>query len=144
MPNININDGTIRLTINDDPSRVISFNPADVGFATRFYELIEEFDTKRQEYHGRALALDKQSDVLEKNGLPVNGKKGLELLSEMCEYLRGSIDRVFGDGTSKAAFGDANTLTMFEQFFDGISPFIVAARQSKTEKYLTPSADVLE
>lgn len=143
MPNINIDDGAVRLTVNNDPGRVIVFNPADVGFASRFYELLEEFQTKQMEYRGRALALEKRKGK-DKNGLPENGKEGLALLVEVCGYLRGAIDRVFGAGTSQAAFGDANTLTMFEQFFSGVTPFIEAARTPKLAKYTAPEEDALE
>lgn len=143
MPNINIDDGVVRLTVNNDPNRVITFNPADVGFANRFYGLIEEFIAKQQEYHGRALALDKQNGK-DKYGLPRNGKAGFALLLEICEYMRGVIDEVFGAGTSQAAFGNANTLTMFEQFFNGVTPFIEAARAPKLAKYTAPDEDALE
>ena len=42
---------------------------------------------------------------------------------------------VFGAGTSEKAFGEAQTLNMFEQFFDGITPYIQGARGQKVSKY---------
>ena len=47
--NINRNEG-IRLLINDDPNRVITFNPKDVVFAQKYYSLIDFFIEKQKEF----------------------------------------------------------------------------------------------
>lgn len=132
--NININSSEIRLTVNDDQDRVIKFNPCDIGFAERFYSLIAEFEDKDKEYNERAEAIgaDNASDVY---GIPKNTGEHLALLREICTYMKDRIDYVFGKGTSKAAFGDANTTNMFEQFFDSIKPYVQNARTSKVSKY---------
>lgn len=132
--NININTGEVRLTVNSDPERVIRFNPQDVGFAERFYGLITEFEGKEKEYRERTGKLA-ESPELDGYGLPRNAGEGLRLLREICEYLKGKIDYVFGPGTSQAAFGEAVTLDMFEQFFEGITPLVQTARGEKIGKY---------
>ena len=134
MDNLRIDTGVKRVTVNDDPNRVIEFNPTDVAFAERFYSVIRDFEVKQVEYQRRGQELDIQA--LDANGLPANVGAGLALLREACEFMRERIDSVFGVGTSQKAFGDALTLDMFEQFFEGIMPFIQTARSEKMTRHL--------
>ncbi len=134
MQNININDGSIKLTVNQDEHRVIQFNPNDLRFVNQFYGLIEEFGDKHKDYTQRAQELDKNKG-LDEHGIPVNFSDRLALLQEICDYTRGKIDEIFGEGTSQVAFGASNTLDMFSQFFDGIVPYIQKAREGKIAKY---------
>ena len=135
MDSIRIDTGVKRIAINDDPTRVITFNPNDVAFAERFYSLIREFEDKQVEYETRSKELDAHKDELDEHGLPVNVGEGLAFLREVCEFMCGRIDHLFGPGTSRIAFGDALTLEMFEQFFTGITPFIQSAREEKILRY---------
>jgi hypothetical protein len=130
---IRIDTGVKRILINGDEARVIEFNPQDTLFAERFYNLLKEFETKAGEFSARADELI--TDEVDEFGIPVNTGALLALTSEVCQYLRGQIDHVFGAGTSQAAFGGANTLNMFEQFFEGITPFIRQEREQKVKKY---------
>ena len=124
MQSLKIDLGTIQLAVNDDPERIIEFNPQDIGFAERFYALLSEFDVKSREFYERAEKID-NNDV----------ENGLGLMREMCEYMREKIDQVFGEGTSQKAFGNAMTLNMFEQFFVGVTPYIQKARTEKVKQY---------
>jgi hypothetical protein len=134
MDSIQINTGEKRIAVNGDPERVIVFNPSDVLFAERFYKLITEFEKKLNEYKIRAEEIDENSDV-DDLGIPVNTQVRIDLMCEACIYIREQIDLLFGKGTSQKAFGDALTLDMFQQFFEGITPFIQNERSAKIEKY---------
>lgn len=133
MDSIRIDTGEKRIAINDDPERMIVFNPQDIGFAERFYQLLQDFEAKQIEYQARADELDNQE--LDERGIPSKIGESLALMREVCEFLRERIDHLFGEGTSRKAFGDAMTLTMFEQFFEGIIPFVQTARSNKVAKY---------
>lgn len=135
MESIHINTGVKRIAINDDPGRVIVFNPSDVAFAERFYRLIGEFQEKQADYQRRAEELDVNA-VVDANGIPSNLADSLALLREACEFLRAKIDDLFGTGTSEKAFGDALSLDAFEQFFEGITPFVKTARSEKMTRYI--------
>lgn len=137
MQSLHIDTGEIRLCVNDDLNRVIAFNPTDISFAERFYSLLGEFEKKEKEYKLKAEALQKNAE-LDAFGIPKNFGGALELLRETSEFLREKIDNVFGAGTSQAAFGDANTLDMFEQFLNGITPFVQKAREKQVGKYTAP------
>ena len=136
MESLRIDTGVKRVMINDDPNRVIVFNPSDVAFAERFYRLIGEFQDKQAEYQRRAEELE-QNAVVNENGIPSNLAESLALLREACEFLRAKIDDLFGAGTSDKVFGDALSLDAFEQFFEGITPFVQTARSDKMTRYVS-------
>lgn len=136
MESLRIDTGVKRVMINDDPNRVIVFNPSDVAFAERFYRLIGEFQDKQAEYQRRAEELE-QNAVVNENGIPSNLAESLALLREACEFLRAKIDDLFGAGTSEKVFGDALSLDAFEQFFEGITPFVQTARSNKMTRYVS-------
>ena len=140
MPGLQIKSGEIVLSINDDPERVIRFNPHDVNFVERFYNLIAEFETRVTEFENRSKAIDENKEA-DANGLPLNVPERIQLMREACDYIRGKIDHLFGAGTSQTAFGDVLSLDGFVQFFEGITPHIQQARISKTEKYTSPDAE---
>jgi hypothetical protein len=131
MDSLHIYTSEKRVAINDDPARVIVFNPSDITFAEKFYKLIEHFQAKQAEYQERARELDRMpADD------PLKIGAGLAFLREVCEHMRGEIDNLFGAGASDKAFGGALDLDLFEQFFAGIVPFVQAARQEKMLRYL--------
>jgi len=137
MKSLNIDDGSITLCINGDESRVISFNPTDVNFASRFYELIEDFNSKEQELLKKAKELD--------DGLANSTKNTADIFSftkELDDYFKGKLDYVFGLGTSKACFGSINVMSIdkkgnriLNNFLLAITPFITKARGKELSKY---------
>jgi hypothetical protein len=135
MDSIRIETGIKRIAINDDPERVIEFNPTDVLFAEKFYNLIRAVEKKEVEYLQRANEVVNNQSV-DDNGIPENLESGISLLREVCEFVRGEIDKVFGSGTSQKAFGDTYSFDVFEQFLDGITPFIKSSRSQKTAQYI--------
>jgi hypothetical protein len=134
MDSIRVETGIKRIQINDGPE-FIEFNPSDVVFAERFYQLIKDFEIKQKEYEVRSLEIEKITGK-DENGIPNNLPEGLALIREVCEFLKEKIDVLFGKGTSKKVFGDALNLNMFEQFFSGITPFIQVTREEKIAQYI--------
>jgi len=142
MESISIKSGKIRLAINDDETCVIEFNPSDIAFAERFYALLKEFDHKQAEYRQRAEELDAVAG-LDELGIPKRTPEGLALLRDICIYMREKVDYLFGAGTSQKAFGDALEIELFEQFFNGVAPFIQKARSERLKKYTAQPGNVL-
>ena len=62
-------DGVVRLAINDDPERVITFVPDDILFAERFYALLDALKEKEVEYKGRVQELG-ENDAVDEYGIP--------------------------------------------------------------------------
>ena len=125
---------TVRLTVNDDPDRVVEFNPSDVGFVSRFYDLMDNVEAKEGEYNTKLEEIQKDISI-NSFGVPNALKKEVALSAEICAYLREQVDMVFGEGTSQIAFGDMKVPAKFGEFFDGIAPHITAARSKATKKY---------
>ena len=138
MDSIKIDAGVKRILINDGPA-YIEFNPSDINFAERFYELVKDFQAKKTEYQRRSEEID-ANIADDSDGIPANLPDGLALMREACEFVRERIDRLFGKGTCQKSFGDALSLDMFMQFFDGVSPYIQRARTDKASKYAPPPA----
>jgi hypothetical protein len=134
MKNLNIETGSVSLSINDDPERVITFNPSDVVFAERFYDMIAKFETKQIEYEARMKEIETVEGE-DKYGIPLNMGEQLKLIHEVCDYFMAQIDYIFGEHTSEVVFGTNRTLNMFEQFFNGITPFVSEARNKAVSKY---------
>lgn len=133
------NTKKIAITRDGEETGVLNFDPSDVIFAEKFYNLIAEFQAKAREYEPRALALD-GNKATDSNNLPVNFGERIALLREVCEYIRARIDHLFGIGTSQAAFGDVYDTDLIVQFLDGLKPFFQKTRVAKIEKYTTEAS----
>lgn len=130
MESIKITDRKIRLMINDDESKIIAFDPQDVGFVNRYYGLIDFLNTKQAEYSSEGAAIDESTDSEQEKQ-----RKGLKLLEKMCRETKEQFDIVFGAGTMDRIFGDTLRLDMFEELLYGIAPYINKARQKKIDQY---------
>lgn len=134
MENLQIDTGVKRLMINGDESRVLEFNPEDIVFAEKFYQLNKNFEQKAEELELTAERLEREA-TLDENGVPSNLKEQIQMTVDLCNYLREQIDLVFGTGTSQMLFGETQNMNMFEQFFNGIVPYIKQARSKKVAQY---------
>lgn len=146
--NINLNEG-IRLLVNNDPQRVVSFNPKDVNFTKKFYSLLDFLEEKQKEYEEKAKKAEANTAVRtvktdgESIEIPANIEDIMELVSDICDELNSEIDKIFGDGTSWALFQGAKIFdddnNQYIQFFKGISPYIEDIRKDVKAKYKTSS-----
>lgn len=130
---ISIDTGAIRLQINDGPE-YIEFNPSDLLFVERYLDLIRKFEEKMAEFEAQSKEIEANATV-DDYGIPDNAEQTIALIRSACEFLTERIDHVFGKGTSQKAFGDAMTLDMFAQFFEGIAPYIQTTRSKKMAQY---------
>lgn len=125
MEKLQIHTGQIRLEILDDSGEsrgIFRFNPDDTAVARRIFSLSQTVDEKMAEYEAKAK--DANDD-----------KSNVELLDETISYFRGVIDEIYGSGSSDLLFGDAHSLSMFEDFFKGIMPYYTKASEERVKKY---------
>lgn len=125
MESLKIRTGSISLQILDDAGMergVFTFNPEDIESAKRVIGLQQELERKQSE-------LDTKAESCETDEEKVN------LLIEAVDYLEDLIDKCFGAGTSNLLFGDAKTLSMFSDFFEGITPYYEKASKARMAKY---------
>jgi|SRR5690606_5050783 len=136
MDSLRIDNGEVRLAINDDPNNLLIFNPKDLLFVEKFYALQAKLEKDVVTYKAEAEKLEAVTE-LDSKGLPVNAKDRLRFLRETGEKFRAEIDILFGEGTSKRVFGDAIVLDAFLQFFQQLAPYIKKSRTEKVEQYTT-------
>lgn len=132
MDTLNTKSGIIELAINGDPENVISFDPTDALFAEKFYRMSSEFTKSMNDFQNKARNFQNTKD---ENGIPLDVLDRITLVKDLCLYVRGKIDELFGAGTSQKVFGDSLNFESIAQFFDGILPYFKAARNAKMKKY---------
>lgn len=134
MAAIRINTGRIRLEVERDGEKagVIAFNPTDVGFVERYYQLYSTCSERMEQYQQTA------SELAEND---YDGQ--FRLMHRIVEEMEAEIDKVFGTGTSAAAFGEEQNLDMFLSFFDAVLPYIQKARESSVSRYLSDGQGTL-
>lgn len=137
MDTLTIDTGVRRVLVNNDPTRVIEFNPNDILFAQKYYRCMRAFQEREAAYKARAAQLQ-ADNTLGEDGVPLNAGERIDLLKELCDFTREQIDLVFGAGTSQTAFGDSYAVTAFSQFFNGMRKYITPARNAHIEKYINP------
>lgn len=125
MESLQIRTGQKQLQILDDNGNVrgvFKFNPEDIEGAKRMLNIKQELTLKQQEFNERAA--DASTD-----------EEKFAIIDEIVDYFEAKIDECFGDGTSKLLFGDARTISMFEDFFTGITPYYEKASEARKAKY---------
>jgi len=140
MQSIKFDDGFKEFMINDDPSRVIRFNPADYG-------IIERFDKARKEI---AAEVDKiQEDInIKPDGSAEEDDLGeaADLLDRTNKLIRDKIDYIFDSQVSDIAFGRQSPLSsvkglpLFERFIRAAQPYIekeVRKEQEASQKRIS-------
>ena len=142
MQNLIIDDGLKEFTINNDPDKVIRFNPADINLLDRFdkaYKSIEEEHKKIEE------------DIeLEVDGKPVEEQEdyeqALEVIRRLNQFIKDQIDYIFDSEVSDVIFGNQSPMStvkgspFFERVFDAIEPILkkeITAERKASEKRMS-------
>lgn len=122
MTNLVLEDGYREFTINNDPDRVIRFNPTDTAMVERF--------KKSQK------ALDALIGELGETK-PDNMEEALERLDTA---IKREVDAIFNQPVSEKVFGKQSPMTMiggkplFERFFEAVIPVITDEMKKQTKQ----------
>ena len=133
--NIDLNSNVIRISIDGDENRVIKFDPNDSLFAEKFYKSCHEIDVKQSAFYRRVEELNSHKKELDDNGIPKNVGDGIAFLKDVCDFMRGQVDYLFGNGTAQMVFGDSRNLETISSFFVQLKPYFERGREKKIEKY---------
>ena len=124
MNNLTFDDGFQEVTLNNDPNRVIRWNPTDINFVDRFLAFKTWVD---EDYIPKIKSTNIKAD---------DWKQVLEgytpgTLEELGKELNEAIDTCFNSKISEVAFGGASPLTpikngnlLFINFIDALTPMI--------------------
>jgi len=144
MQSIRFDDGFKEFMINDDPNRVIRFNPADYG-------ILERFNIAQKEILKEVEALQADIDI-KPDGTPDVPEDDLgeaaEVLAKVRTLICNKVDYIFGSPVSEVVFGSQSPLSsvkgipLFERFIRAAQPYIEEevkkeqqASQKRVEKY---------
>lgn len=132
--NINFDDGSKKIEINGDSNKVLTWNPTDINFVDRYLIFA---DWVQNEYAKKAEELSTSLSSIEDYKVGTVVALGDEFNIEL--------DKVFGEGTSKIAFGNMNPISpisngkfLFENFINALDPVINESFdkfESNSEKY---------
>ena len=111
--NLVFDDGYKEFTINNDPNRVIRFNPSDVAMVERFKKSQDALEALLQEFAEK----EPEDEV--------------EALEKLDNAIKKEVDAIFNQPVSDVVFGNqspmatVNGVTLFEQLFDMVRPVIM-------------------
>lgn len=111
--NLVFDDGYKEFTINNDPNRVIRFNPSDVAIVERFKNSQAVLEALVQEFT---------------ENTPEDVAAGLKKLDTA---IKKEIDNIFNQPVSNIVFGNQSPMSLvkgvplFERFFDAVLPVIM-------------------
>lgn len=135
MQNLNFDDGYKEFSINNDPGRVIRFNPADFGIIERIKTAYDEIN--------KAADLDKNIELKPDGTALDEFSKAADVVRDVDNTIREQIDYIFNSPVSDAVFGRQSTLGMvkgmplYERFLNAVIPVIekeVGIQQEASQK----------
>lgn len=144
MQSINFSDGYKSFCINNDPDRVIRFNPTDIDIVKRFNQAMKELREEKEGLEDVNLnpdgtvvdddtTLEKTSEVLEQFNQVIRKKLNFIFKSDV-------YDTVF-DGQSPMAIVGTERQLLFEAFMDAafhvINEEVESATRERVDKYVS-------
>lgn len=139
MKNISFNDGYESFTINNDPDRVIRFNPKDVG-------ILERFDKVRRELKEETANTE---ILLGSDGKPIDAKSmsiedASEVISRLNQTIMSKVDYIFSSPVSHTVFGVQSPLAIVGNNGDFLYEAFLAAAFEIVKERIEESAAELD
>jgi hypothetical protein len=145
MQNLSMNDGFKEFSINNDPNRVIRFNPSDFGIIDRINSAYAEIE--------KSTNID--TDVTLKNDGTAKDdlEKAAMIVQQVSNTIKGQIDYIFNSPVSDIVFGKQSPLSLvggmplYEQFLNVVIPVIkknVQTEQESSRKRVNKYVDVIK
>ncbi len=124
-----INTGAVKIEVNDE-GEFITLPFGDQSFPSRFFALIEDFNSREAEFKGKAENIEKTDQAeLEK------AASNVALNLEIHQYFKTEIDKVFGAETCRKVFGDiVPSVELYAEFFDRLKPYFDKFNKERTQK----------
>jgi hypothetical protein len=150
---INIVTGKKKIAIKRDgiEAGVVEFNPYDVVFREKYYNLLRELNENSDEIKEilkKAKKIDDNKEV-DDNGIRKNIPEEFDLTKEVNRLFCEKIDNLFGSGTSEIIRGEfeptleqyKNAPSIYQQFFTAIKPYFEEAAKNAVQKYTSVAGE---
>lgn len=138
MESLRLNTKQIEIMIDDDPDRIVRFNPEDVHLRGRIYDLGKVVKRKEIEMKQRIAEIE-QFEGEDELGLPLRDVAAKDFMIELADFFTSEIDTAFGEGTSEKVFAggfDFESMALFLEFatskFEAVGSKKVNERLNKT------------
>ena len=126
MAKLQLKHKTYKIEITDEGD-YIEIDPLDLQFPLAFQKAYE----KIQKLQTEAIAAEKEISQTgdDEDGYVVTRKQAavIEMMNEKYNEMRKILDDLFGDGFSFKVFGGRNWITMFNEFFEALTPLLEEA-----------------
>lgn len=145
MDKLQIASGKKRIQITDENDKekgVLEFNPSEMVF-------IEKYQTLMIGFQEKSIIIEKLLEDIKsrigKGNFDEGGdetrevsKSAFETIKELYDFFDNELNILFGEGTTAMLFSTPRDLGEYNQFLEGISPYIQEVRAKKVEKYASP------
>jgi len=118
MESLRLKTKRVEVMIDDDPERIITFNPEDVHLRGRIYDLGKVVKRKEIEMKQRIAEIE-QFEGEDELGLPLRDVAAKDFMIELADFFTSEIDTAFGEGTSEKVFAggfDFESMALFLEF----------------------------
>lgn len=122
MKNLSFNDGRESFTVNDDPDRVIRFNPADPEIINRIIKMQKDFEN-----YSVPEDVELNPDGTAKSGLEKDGAYIADFTSAM-----------------RKAFNEVFNADVYDTIFDGQSPLCIVGQKYLFEGVFDGLIDIMK
>lgn len=129
MESLKVNSTLIRLAINDSPNKIIQFDPGDVRFRKKFYNLRNVIFEKEREFDIKA----KQLENIESEE---NIKRCMQMEEELFDFLSNLINDLFGEKTTEYICEDRKNVDTICNFVIAVAPYFQKYNENARNKYV--------
>jgi len=139
MERLQLKTNRVQIVIDDDPERVITFNPNDVQLRDRIYRLGKTVKSRQIEIEKKI----QEFDLLEGEdelGVPLKDIAAHNLMVELAEFISKEIDATFGVGTSEKLYFDGFDFESTSDFIELVSSKLQTVSQNKIDQRLSKYA----
>lgn len=125
MENLNILSSEIKLSLNGDKDKIITFDPGNVILRKKFYNFKSIMFQKKREFDIKAKQIS-EKDI----------NKALKLEEELYDFIAKNIDDMFGMGTSKKVCNNNKNVDTLCNFLVAIAPYFKQYNENIKNKYV--------
>ena len=130
--NLQLEDNSIEVYINSDPTRNIVFNPTAIGFVENYIALVNFARTAQDDPKYKVDALVDSDDLdVTVDAIEVGIKAHKLFFNDLCD----KVDSLFGAGTSMKATQGNVDLDILIKLMTGLAQHIDAAQQDRLKNY---------
>lgn len=125
--NFDSKDTLLRLALNGDENKIIEFDPGDVTFRKKFYNLKNELIKKQQELDSKQKQLNLETDE--------EIELAFKMEEDLFDYIAKTVDDLFEEGTTKKICGNRKNVFVLANSIIALVPYFEKFKNDTKNKY---------